>query len=282
MDIGMGSVSYQSKSWDTTVTLAKAAEDLGYDSVWVGEHIVLPVEIESRYPFSEDGKAHFDYTQDFPEAMVLLGFIAGVTRRVRLGTSVIPMMTRDPLSLAKQAATVDMLSDGRLELGLGSGWCHEEGAVLGHATDHPVDRMGEAIEIMRKAWSQDSFSHEGRFWQYPEVGVHPHPPQGRDLPVWIGGFSDATLRVCAEHGDGSLIPSRRLEKVEKARERLPEGKRIGAILSLDGSDDDGVRAREIRDAGVDLLVVGAGGIKDTAETALRRLERFADRVMPTL
>lgn len=282
MDIGCGAVSYQAKSWETTVMMARAAEDLGYDSVWVGEHIALPVEIKSRYPYSEDGRAHFDHTQDFPEAMVLLGFIAGVTRRVRLGTSVIPMTTRDPLSLAKQAATVDVLSDGRLVLGLGAGWCLEEGAILGHPTDHPVERMGEAIEIMRKAWSQPSFSHEGRFWQLPEVGVHPQPPQGRDLPVWIGGFSDATLRVCAQHGDGSLIPSRRLEQVAKSRRLLPEGKRIGAILSIDGSDEDGVQARALRDAGIDLLIVGAGGVEDPPETALRRLERFAERVMPTL
>jgi alkanesulfonate monooxygenase SsuD/methylene tetrahydromethanopterin reductase-like flavin-dependent oxidoreductase (luciferase family) len=197
---------------------------------------------------------------------------------------VIPLMARDPLSLAKQAATLDLLSGGRLELGVGAGWCWEEAGLLGHPADHPVGRLAEAIEIMRRAWSEESFSYDGRFWQLPELGVHPQPPQGAGLTVWVGGTSNGSLRVAAEQGDGTLVSRNDLSRVAEVRGRLPAGKRVGALMTLTGTDADGELAQRIRDDGADFLCVmlDGGGAPLAKDSARASAERFAERVLPKL
>lgn len=253
--------------------VAQAAERLGYHSVWLTEHVAVPVVIRSRYPYSPDGRPAFRHDSEWAEAMVALAFVAAVTSQVRLGTAVIPMITRDPLSIAKQAATVDRLSDGRLELGLGAGWLVEEGEVLGHPVDHRGARLDEAIDIMRKAWTEQSFSHQGRFWQIPPVGTHPHPVQA-ELPIWIGGTRPAALRTTAERGIGNIVWLPEPEEVAEMRARLPAGRRVAASMLLDyRRGDPAARARELREAGADLLIVlPRGGAEDVTTS----LERFAE------
>jgi probable F420-dependent oxidoreductase len=279
VEVGVG-IAYQARTRQKAVALAVAAEGLGYHSLWVGEHIALPVTLESRYPFSADGTAHFDHTQHFPEAMVMLGFLAGVTERLRLGTSVIPTITRDPLSLAKQAATVDLFSDGRLELGLGSGWCLEEAAALGRPTDHKTARLGEMVEIMRKAWTQDAVEHHGRFYDFPPFGVHPHPPQGADLPIWIGGVTQRLRGIMKEQGTNAMLPSRRLDLVATVREELPAGQRVAAVVGLSGDfGEDREHLSELRELGVDRLIIGLDWDPDVA---LVEMGEFAAQVLPVL
>lgn len=253
--------------------LARTIEELGYHSIWVTEHIAIPVEIRSRYPYSEDGRPAFGPETEWPEAMVALGYVAAVTRRVRLGTAVIPMITRDPVSMAKQAATVDALSDGRLELGLGAGWLLEEAEVLGHPHDRRGDRLDEAIDIMRKAWTQPAFSHEGRFWRIPPVGVHPHPPQGGELPIWIGGTRPAAIRTSAGRAAGNLLWMPTPAEVAEMRAELPTDRRVAASMPFwYGRGDPAPRARGLGDAGADLVLLVHYG--EPAEVA-RDLERFA-------
>jgi probable F420-dependent oxidoreductase len=260
--------------------VSEAAERLGYHSLWVTEHIVIPAQIRSRYPYSPDGRPPFVPETECPEAMVTLGFVAGITRRIRLGTSVIPMITRDPVSIAKQAATVDALSDGRLELGLGAGWLTEEAEVLGHPHDKRGARLDEAIDIMRKAWTMPRFSHYGHFWRIPEVGVHPHPRQGADVPIWIGGTSPAALRTTAERAVGNIVWLPEAQEVAEMRARLPRECRVAASMRLDfRGEGPASRARALRDAGADLLIVS--GYRD-AEATLADLERFAVEVVPAL
>src|SRR5581483_8409010 len=114
----------------------------------------------------KEGEPPFPSDTVWAHATIALTFVAAVTERVKLSTCVIPMLTRDPLSLAKECATLDRLSDGRLELGLGAGWLKEEAELLGHPSDRPTERPAEAVEIMQLAWSQPSFEYSGRFWQF--------------------------------------------------------------------------------------------------------------------
>ena len=260
--------------------LARTVEDLGFHSIWVTEHMAIPVQIRSRYPYSEDGRPSFGAETEWPEAMIALGFVAAITRRVRLGTAVIPMITRDPLSMAKQAATVDALSGGRLELGLGAGWLLEEAEALGHPHDRRGDRLDEAIDIMRKAWSQATFSHDGRFWKLPTIGVHPHPPQGRGLPIWIGGTRPAAVRTSAERATGNLLWMPKPAEVTAMRARLPSDRRVAASMPFwYGRGDPAPRARALRDAGADLvLLVHYGEPPDVA----RDLERYAGEALTSL
>jgi probable F420-dependent oxidoreductase len=260
---------------------AEAAERLGYHSLWINDHITVPVEIQSRYPYTPDGRPTMRHDTPYSDALVTLGFLAAITTRVRLGTSVLPMITRDPLTLAKQAATVDRLSGGRLELGLGAGWLVEEAEAIGNPHDHRAQRLDEAIDIMRMAWSQSSFEHEGRFWQIRATGVHPQPVQGADVPIWIGGTSPAAFRTTASRAVGNLIWLPEPEQLRWLGGRLRELRsdlRVGASLRL---EDPGVgeRAQALREAGADLLLLIS---PPAAEQLVVELEQFATETAPTL
>jgi len=257
MDVGVVLTRALTPDPAAWVRTARAAESLGCHSIWTNEHIAIPGRIESRYPYSPDGAPTFKIDTGWYEAMVALAFLAGVTDRIRLGTAVVPLFDRDPLSLAKQAASVDELSGGRLELGLGAGWLAEEAALLGHPSDHPGARLDECIDILRKAWTQPSFEHHGRFWDYPwEVGVNPQPPQGAKLPIWIGGESDRALRTTARRAQGNILWLGDPVDVMKFRRRL-DGVKAGLKLavSMRMEEHAGDRARAIRDEGADLLLL---------------------------
>jgi probable F420-dependent oxidoreductase len=227
---------------DDVATIARGAEEIGLHSIWVSEHIVLPAHIETKDPYNEGGRLPFEIDTIYPESMVLLGYLAGATTTLRLGTYVVPVIARDPLSLAKQAATVDVLSSGRLELGVGAGYLIEEAALLGHPSDHPAERLAETIEIMRKAWAQPVFEHAGRFWQIPPVAVRP-PPVQQTLPVWVGGSSASALAPPRGSATACSSPRpRRSRWLECARaSRPPAGLRPGAPAWHRGRPGTGAR-----------------------------------------
>jgi probable F420-dependent oxidoreductase len=256
--------------------VAREADALGLHSLWITEHIAIPSEIKSRYPYSDDGRPTFRIDSAWHEAMVALGFLAGVTERVRLGTAVIPLFNRDPLSLAKQAASVDVLSDGRLELGLGAGWLAEEAQLLGHPHDHRGARLDECIDILRKAWTGTSFEHRGRFWDYPwAVGVHPQPRQGAELPIWIGGESERALRTTVERAQGNLLWQAEPAEVADFRRRLDAlkpGLKLAVSMIVDKDRDPLEKAAAIAEAGADRVL-----LMDYAdvETSILNLRRFA-------
>jgi probable F420-dependent oxidoreductase len=260
---------------------ARLAEELGYDYIAITEHIIVPVRYErSPYPYTESGLPYWTHTEPWLEAMVTLSFIAGVTQRIRLATSVIPNNTRDPLSLAKQAATVDVLSNGRLDLGIGTGWSLDEAEMLGHPLDHPKGRLSETIEILRKAWSEDSFEYHGQFYSYRELGVHPHPVQGAALPIWVGGTSDRMIRIASEQADGLLLPPLRQHLAESIRERVPRHVRMNASAHYDG-DFEAYRERveQLVAAGFDRFGGPAVSVDSTPDEWESGLRAFADEVL---
>src|SRR5438046_6821489 len=128
--------SYIRPSRETVLGVARTAERLGFDSVWTNSHTVVPASFKPRYPYSEDGLPSWNAKTAWADAMITLGFVAAATERVRLGVAVVPLIITDPITLAKQAATIDVLSNGRFELGLGAGWLVEEGQARGDTTAH--------------------------------------------------------------------------------------------------------------------------------------------------
>src|SRR5438093_10660858 len=194
--------SYIRPSRDTILGVARAAERLGFDSVWTNSHTVVPASFKPRYPYREDGFPAWSAKTAWADAMITLGVVAAAPERVRLGVAVVPLIITDPITLAKQAATVDLLSNGRFELGVGAGWLVEEGKALGHPTDHRQARLEETIKVLRLAWTQPTFYYDARFVKIPEVGVHPQPPQGDRLPLWIGGPGYEAVRIAGEAGAG--------------------------------------------------------------------------------
>jgi alkanesulfonate monooxygenase SsuD/methylene tetrahydromethanopterin reductase-like flavin-dependent oxidoreductase (luciferase family) len=222
-------------------------------------------------------------TSSWLDAITSIAFAAAATERVRLGIAVVPLITTHPIRLAKQVATIDVLSNGRFELGVGGGWLVEEAKALGNPTDHPIARMEETIEILRLAWREPTFSYDGRFWKIPPVGVNPRPPQGERLPLWIGGHGDAALRVAVEHGAGLFIwvpTADKLAEYHKKLRALSATAPLAASLPL--ARVEGGRwleaALAMRDAGADLLVIG----RRWDDGTLGDLERFAKDVLPAL
>ena len=257
--------------------LAQGAESLGCASIWANEHVAVPGHFASRFPHSSDGKSPLRVDSPLCDAIATLAFISGLASRIRVGTSVIPLTTRGPVLLAKQAAAVDLLSGGRLELGIGTGWLLEEAALLGVPADRRLARMAECIDIMRLAWGSPSFSYDGELHTIPEAGANPLPPQGSSLPLWIGGASDRIVRLAATQHAGIILsgnePSeprlvRRItELAGKDGSAVPE---IIATVDLDAQAPERAVA-ELAAAGATQLMAAS---RAPAQHVLSRLARF--------
>lgn len=198
--------------------VAQASEAHGFATLWAGEHVVMVDEPQSRYPYAEDGRIAVPAVADWLDPLVALSFAAAATRQIRVATGVLLVPEHNPVLLAKQAASLDVLSDGRLVLGVGVGWSREEFEALGVPFAHRGRRAGEYIRAMRALWSEDVASFAGEFVSFSAVRVNPKPVRDRRLPVVFGGNSDAALRRVAELGDGWY--GFNLAGVEAVRERL--------------------------------------------------------------
>lgn len=187
------------------------AEEVGFDTLWLPDHVVMPVSYRSTYPYQPpraDGEFQpypFDEVP-FPEPLTALAYLAGATRRIRLAAGVVILPERNPVLFAKQLATLDALSGGRLEMGLGVGWLKEEYAALGVPWVERGRRMDEYIEVMRRLWRPGTAEFHGRFVDFDEVRCDPKPVQQAGVPLIIGGHSSAAASRAGRLGDG-FIPS---------------------------------------------------------------------------
>ena len=184
--------------------LATRAEALRYASVFVTDHVVLPVSMaRSTYPYATTGRLPGGADQDYLDPLALLGWLAHATRTIKLGTSVLVAPYRNPLVTAKILATIDRLANGRLILGMGVGWLREEFEAVAAP---PFEERGrvtdEYIALMRTTWTTDPVSFEGRYYRVKDVHALPKPAQARGIPIWIGGHTDAAIHRAAMIGDG--------------------------------------------------------------------------------
>jgi len=176
-------------------------EALGFSSVVVADHLVFPVPIHSRYPYTVSGA--FPGQGDALDQLSLMAFVAGKSRRLRLISSVMILPHRNPVVTAKMLATIDVLSGGRVTVGVGVGWLREEFQALG-APD--FDRRGavsdEYLRIFKTLWTQDPASFRGEFYSFEALRCLPHPTQKPHPPIWVGGHSKVALHRVARLGDG--------------------------------------------------------------------------------
>jgi probable F420-dependent oxidoreductase len=189
---------------DVVLKLAEKADALSFDSLFVTDHVVMPVASgKSVYPYTTSGQFPGGLAQDYLEPLTTLSHLAHATRRVRLGISVLVVPYRNPLLQAKMLATIDVLSKGRVILGAGVGWLREEFEALGAP---PFEERGsvteEYIKLMRTAWTTDPVRFEGKHYSVRDVHVLPKPAQRGGIPVWIGGHTNAALRRAGIMGDG--------------------------------------------------------------------------------
>lgn len=186
---------------EALATLGKHGESLGFHSAVIADHVVFPTEIHSAYPYTVSGA--FPGHGDALEQLTLMAFVAGISQTLRLVTSVMILPYRNPVLTAKMLATIDVLSKGRLTVGVGVGWLREEFEAL-YAPD--FDRRGavsnEYLQIFKTLWTQDPAEFSGQFYQFKGLHCLPQPIQKPHPPIWIGGHSRPALRRVAKYGDG--------------------------------------------------------------------------------
>jgi len=180
--------------------IARAAEEAGFHGVLVSDHLFFPGRLASRYPYSADGKPAFDGSTPFPDAWTTIAAMAAVTERLHFATMVYILPLRNPLEVAKTVGTAALLSGGRVALGCGAGWIREEFDALGMEFETRGARMGEMIDVLRKAWTGEMVEHHGRFFDFAPFQMSPAPPG--QVPIYVGGLSPAALRRAARLGDG--------------------------------------------------------------------------------
>jgi probable F420-dependent oxidoreductase len=202
------------------VEVAREADQLGYESLWISEHLILPVG-EATSPGAV-GEAHASISPLTPtlDALGYLSFLAGLTTNIRLGTWIYILGLRHPFVAARAAQTLDLVSNGRLELGIGAGWLAGEWDAAGLDFASRGRRMMESLEVCRRLWRDPQVEHHGEFFDFGAVGFEPKPVQKPSPPVHIGGESDVALRRAATAGDGWIGMQHTPESAARIVERL--------------------------------------------------------------
>jgi probable F420-dependent oxidoreductase len=197
LSVEFPSVAYR-EGPEGIIRLAKAIEDIGYDQLDMFDHVVMGYPTETR--------AAPIYPPQMPimEALMVLAYAAAVTTRIGLGTEVLVLPQRQPVLVAKQISTLDTLSGGRVRLGVGVGWQASEYDALEESFANRGRRMDEAIRLLRAYWSEEKVEFAGEYYTSHAMAMEPKPPQGGQLPIWIGGLAPAALRRVGELGDGWL------------------------------------------------------------------------------
>jgi probable F420-dependent oxidoreductase len=271
--------------------VARKAEQLGYESIWIPEHLAVPVEMRTRYPYAEDGKFPGGAMVAINDPFLALAYAAACTERIKLGTGVFVLPLRDAIAVAKAVATLDVLSRGRLLFGVGVGWLEDEFEAVGASFADRAARTREAIRMMKILWSEETPRFEGRFHRFPPLGFNPKPVQKPHPPILFGGETGAALKRAAELGDGWYgahhTPESVRAQLATLKERADAAGRDFSALEITVGLSPGVRAdldtvRRFADAGVHRMIVFAAGFVPRSRFVsdlFPTLERFAEEVM---
>jgi probable F420-dependent oxidoreductase len=202
------------------IGLAQLAEGSGFESVWTFEHVIVPVDYESKYPYNDSGKMGGPPETIFIDPLLALTAVAASTKTLRLGTGVNILSQVNPLYMAKQAASLDYLSGGRFMLGVGIGWLREEFEALGVPFERRGARFDDYVEAMKKVWSGDVVEHQSDFLNWSGFKSYPIPDQKPHLPIVIGGAAGKIYQRIARHGDGWFAPMGDPKELGPALEQL--------------------------------------------------------------
>jgi probable F420-dependent oxidoreductase len=217
-------------------TTAQNAEALGFDSVWTGDHIVIPIDIASRYPYTTTGSFPMNPKEPLLEPLTVLSFVAACTTKIRLGTAVLVLPHRNAVVTAKTVATLDVLSGGRVILGVGVGWMEEEFNAVNASFVDRGPLSDEAVAVMKELWTSDQPRFNGKFHRFPEVACEPRPIQKPHPPIWIGGHTGPAFRRVVEYGDGWAAvvfnPQEFAERLDKIKEKAAKAGRDISNLTL--------------------------------------------------
>ncbi len=287
------SVAYREGA-EGIVKLARGIEEIGFDQLDTFDHVIMG--------FATPSRAAPIYPPKMPimEALMTLSFVASATSRIGLGTEVLVLPQRQPVLVAKQVATLDTLSGGRVRLGVGVGWQESEYDALEEPFRNRGKRMDEAIRVLRAYWRDEQVDIAGDYYTSTAMAMEPKPPQGGDLPIWIGGASERALRRVGELGDGWLATAisdpavakkckNKIAAYAEAAGRDPDALGYQQMLAVPPTDDAGKRFYSDTDRVVERAVsamemgFGWGTLNATAifQSGARSVEAMLD-VLATL
>jgi probable F420-dependent oxidoreductase len=259
MKFGIAPINKDIASVETMIGHAKLAEQAGIESVWTFEHVIVPLEYDSRYPYNATGRMSSVPETNYVDPLMALSAIARETTTLRLGTGVNILSQANPLLLAKQVASLDFISGGRFMLGAGIGWLREEFAAMGVPFERRGERFDDYIQAMRKVWSGEVVEHRSDFLDWHNFKSYPVPVQ-TPLPVHIGGNKGKAFERVARYGNGWYSPSGSVTELSEHLALLREA--CGRV----GRNFD-----EIETTGVWVMKGGADAVKRFADIGVHRL-----------
>ena len=286
MKVGLAFGSSVAIDGESTMELCRRAEAAGFESVWGGEHVILPDAIHSKYPYTPDGKIPAEPDTPIPDPLIWLAYAAAAAPTLRLGTCILIVPQRNPLILAKELATLDQLSGGRVELGLGVGWLKEEFEALGVPWERRGARNDEYIDAMRALWAGPHAEFHGDFVDFEPATCSPRPVNG-NIPILVGGDTPAAIRRAVRLADGYFPGEGDIERLRALIKKVHEGCEAEArdpasleIKAMFGAQmmDPEAGVAEMREAGVGRMMIpafffaGPGG--------LDRMDELAEKIMP--
>lgn len=292
---------------EEVLAVARRAEEMELDALWVSDHVVFPTAANSSYPHSSKGLPVANLSPMY-EALTTLSYVAGATSKIRLGTSILLPALRQPVLAAKMLASLDVLSGGRLVLGVGAGWLEAEFKLLGiEEFDRRGRLLDETIAVWRTLWADRKPSFEGEFFSFEEMVFDPLPSQRPGPPIWIGGHSPPALRRAARLGDGwhaaRVSPAEFGELVARLRQETDAAGRpadavVPSLTCVFRPSDDEIDVAKLRDllgppeliverlggyaeAGCEEVVLGLDPRNDAAANS-RALDALGESILPAL
>jgi probable F420-dependent oxidoreductase len=267
---------------DVTAGLAQLAEEHGFESLWTVEHTVVPAGYASEYPYDESGKMPGGDEVSITDPLIWMTWVAAVTTRLRVATGILILPQRNPVTLAKELATLDVLSGGRVDLGIGVGWLREEFEALGVPFESRGARTDEYVAAMRALWNDDPATFKGEFVAFERCHSNPKPVQPGGIPIVVGGHSQAAAHRAGRLGNGffpgryrdeelrPLLETMRASATEAGRDPAAIEITAGGALDLGG-------VQRFADLGVGRVVIPPLGFD--LETLKSTIGNFAESVI---
>ncbi len=287
MKFGLAFASSIGIEQDQAFDICRTAEAAGFESLWGGEHVILPSTIDSKYPYTADGKIPAEPETPIPDPLIWLAFAAAAAPTMRLGTCILIVPQRNPLVLAKELATLDRISGGRVELGLGVGWMKEEFDALGVPWERRGARNDEYIAAMRALWAGPHAEFHGEFVDFPPVTCSPRPVQ-ESIPILVGGDSDVAIRRAVRMADGYFPGEGDAERLRELITRVRQGAE-DAGRDPDSIEINAMFGAHMQDPAAGLEIMSELGVGRAMVPAfffggdggMDRLAEFAGRAIPS-
>lgn len=274
---------------EAITAFAQKAEELGFDSLWMTDHIALPVEIETKYPYREDGKFFWPPETPYLDCIGVLTWASACTTTIKVGSSVLVAGWHEPITTAKSLATLDNLNGGRTILGVGTGWMREQFEMLHSDFETRGARTTEFIALMKHLWSADTIDFHGKFFDYAGFKFYPKPLSKPSIPIWSGGKSEGVLRRVAAVADGwhplFIAPDELEVKIGRLEKYLAEnGRSLGDITisarPVSQATLDRATVERYESLGVKLLIADTSFDHTDLRSVIDELSQVAEQLMP--